>query len=65
MDCIFSASPNYTFSLIDIEGKTIFTKQIENAKIIEQISIASFAKGIYLGVLECGDKRITKKIIIE
>ena len=56
---------NYTFSLIDIDGKTVFSKQIENAKNIEQIAISSFAKGIYLGILESGDKRITKKIIIE
>ena len=53
------------FTLVDVNGKTVLKKQIDDAKLIEQISISEFSKGIYLGVLEAGDKRITKKVVIE
>jgi aminopeptidase YwaD len=56
---------DYTFSLIDINGKTLFKKEIQNAKQIEQISITNFAKGMYLGVLENSKNSISKKIVIE
>ena len=56
---------SYTFSLIDIDGKTVLTLPIENAKLIESIPISGLAKGIYLGVLQAGEQRITKKIVIE
>ena len=56
---------NYTFSLIDINGKTVLTLPIENAKLIESIPISGLAKGLYLGVLQAGSQRITKKIVIE
>ncbi len=59
------AENNYTFSLIDILGKTIFSKNIQNAKQLEQIDISGFNKGMYLGVLETSKNRITKKIVIE
>ncbi len=56
---------NYTFSLIDINGKTVFKKEIQNAKQIEQISVTNFAKGMYLGVLENSKNRISKKIVFD
>ena len=59
------AENSYTFSLIDILGKTIFSKNIQNAKQLEQIDISGFNKGMYLGVLETSSNRITKKIVIE
>lgn len=59
------AANNYTFSIIDILGKTIFSKTIQNAKQLEKIDISGFGKGMYLGVLETSKNRITKKIVIE
>lgn len=56
---------NYTFSLMDIQGKQVYTDSISNAKQIETIDVSQFSKGIYMGVLESGTNRITKKIVIE
>lgn len=56
---------SYTFSLIDINGKEILNIPIQNAKLIESIPVANLSKGIYLGVLNVGDKRITKKVVID
>lgn len=56
---------DYTFSLIDINGKTVLKKEIQNAKQIEQISVTNYAKGIYLGLLENSKNSISKKIVIE
>lgn len=56
---------NYTFSLINLQGKTVFNKQVENASLIESISLQGLSKGMYLAVLQTASKRITKKIIVE
>lgn len=56
---------NYKFSIVDINGKTVLQKEFTNATLIESIEINQFPKGIYLGVLQTNDKRITKKIVIE
>ena len=56
---------NYTFSLIDIQGKTVFSKTVEEAKLLEEINLSEFSTGIYLGVLETSSQRTTKKIVIE
>lgn len=56
---------NYTFSLVDIQGKQVYKDSIPNAKQIETIDVSRFNKGIYMGVLESGKNRITKKIVIE
>lgn len=56
---------NYTFSIIDLQGKVVLEKQIDNANLIESIPIQSLSKGIYLAVLQTSTKRINKKIIIE
>jgi hypothetical protein len=56
---------NYTLSLIDINGKEVLSKTVQNPKLIESIPVANLSKGIYLVVLNVGDKRITKKVVIE
>jgi len=56
---------NYTFSLIDIQGKKVFSKEISNAKLVEEINLSGISNGMYLGVLETANQRITKKIVIE
>lgn len=56
---------DYTFSLLDINGKEIVNIPIKNAKLIESISVTTLAKGIYLGVLKTSNKRVTKKVVIE
>lgn len=56
---------NYTFSLINIQGKQVYKKSVPDAKQIETIDVSQFSKGIYMGILESGTNRITKKIVIE
>jgi len=55
----------YTFSIINNEGKEVLNFPVSNAKLIESVSISSLPKGIYLGVLKTSNKRVTKKIIID
>ncbi len=55
----------YMFSLINMEGKEVLKKQIENARLIESIPLEGIAKGIYLAVLQTSEKKISKKIIVE
>ncbi len=55
----------YTFSIINIEGKEVLKFPVSNAKLIESVSISSLPKGIYLGVLQTSNKRVTKKILID
>ncbi len=56
---------NYTFSVLDLQGKVVLNKTIENANLIEVVSIQSLSKGMYLAVLQTATKRITKKIVVE
>jgi hypothetical protein len=56
---------NYTFKLIDLLGKTIITKSFEMASQNESISISAIPKGLYLAVIESGENKYTKKIIID
>lgn len=56
---------DYAFSILNIEGKEVLHVTFDNAKLIESVSIATLSKGMYLGVLQSGSNRITKKIIIE
>ncbi len=56
---------DYTFSIINIEGKEVLSVTFTNAKLIESVPVSALSKGIYLGVLQSGSKRITKKIVIE
>ena len=55
----------YTFSLIDIQGKKVFSKKIIEAKLLEEINLSEISNGMYLGVLETASQRITKKIVIQ
>jgi aminopeptidase YwaD len=55
----------YQISLIDINGKKVLEKSIQNPNQLEQINISSFNKGIYLAVLKTNDKQINKKVVIE
>ncbi len=55
----------YTFTLIDMEGKEVLRKQIENAQLIESIPLVGLVKGIYLAILQTSHKKISKKIIVE
>lgn len=56
---------DYTFSLINLQGKVVLNKQVENASLIESTSLQGLSKGMYLAVLQTASKRITKKIILE
>jgi Zn-dependent M28 family amino/carboxypeptidase len=56
---------NYSISLLDIQGKVVLNKQIENAGLIETVSLQGIAKGMYLAVVQTNNNRYTKKIIIE
>jgi len=56
---------SYTFSIIDVNGKTVLTQQFENASLLEKINVGNLSSGIYLGVLETETNRIAKKIVIE
>jgi hypothetical protein len=51
--------------VIDINGKVVLEKNIENPKLIENIDTSSLHSGVYLIALNAGDKRITKRIVIE
>ncbi|RTY95391.1 M28 family peptidase [Flavobacterium sp. GT3R68] len=55
---------SYTFKLVDLQGKTVFSKTVQQAKQIESITVNECSKGMYLGVLETTSKRITKKIVL-
>jgi hypothetical protein len=55
---------NYTFNLVDLQGKTVFSKVFNQAKQTESIAINDFSKGMYLAVIVSGNKRFTKKIVI-
>ncbi|MFN3968831.1 M28 family peptidase [Flavobacterium sp.] len=56
---------HYTFKLVDLQGKSVIYKQVENAQLIETVSLTGLSKGVYMAVLETNKNRITKKIIIE
>jgi hypothetical protein len=55
----------YQFSLVDINGKVVLNKTIKNPNLEEKINISGFEKGIYLANLMAGDKKVSKKIVIE
>ena len=56
---------NYSFSLIDLQGKIVFTKNFENAKQLETIPLNGFSKGMYVAVLKSESHEIKKKIMID
>lgn len=56
---------DYTFSLIDLQGKTVLTKDFHSAALLERINVNGLSSGMYLAVLQTATKRIAKKIVIE
>jgi aminopeptidase YwaD len=56
---------NYTFSLVDLQGKVVLKKQIENPQLLETVSLVGLTKGMYLAVFETNEVRVAKKIVIE
>lgn len=56
---------NYSFSMMDVQGKMVLQKEMQNAHLIESIPLEGLSKGIYLAVLQTATKRITKKIVIQ
>ncbi len=59
------AETRYTLSLVDLQGKIVLNKQIDNANLIETIPLEGISKGMYLAVLQTETKKISKKIIVE
>lgn len=60
-----AAQTESTFSLIDINGKTVLQQKFTAANQVEAINIKSIATGMYLAVIENTTTRSTKKIVIE
>lgn len=56
---------HYTFSLLDIHGKTVYSQTVKNAPLLQGFSVEHLSRGMYLGVLETEGQRITKKIVLE
>ena len=56
---------HYSFSLIDLQGKVVLQREVENPNLIETVSVSNLSKGMYLAVLQTANDRISKKIIIE
>ncbi|MGV3696676.1 M20/M25/M40 family metallo-hydrolase [Flavobacterium sp.] len=56
---------DYTFSLIDINGKTVLQQNFTAASLVENMDVSMLHSGIYLGVIQASDNRITKKIVID
>jgi len=54
----------YEFSLVDINGKIVLEKTVNNPNQIEHVNISKLASGIYCSILKTGGKKITKKIVI-
>ncbi|MFN3754812.1 M28 family peptidase [Flavobacterium sp.] len=55
----------YSFSMVDLQGKVVLNQQVENANLIEPISVIGLPRGMYLAVLKTTNKTITKKIVVE
>jgi aminopeptidase YwaD len=56
---------DFTFSLIDLQGKKVFENQFTANNLLQQVDVSKFSKGLYLGVIETNGRRITKKIDIK
>ncbi|MCL9807281.1 M20/M25/M40 family metallo-hydrolase [Flavobacterium amniphilum] len=55
----------YDLLITDINGKTALKSTFNNPKLIEAIDIQGLSKGMYLVALSSGDKKVTKKIVIQ
>jgi hypothetical protein len=56
---------SYAFSMVNVQGKVVFKKEIQNAHLIESVPLDGLSKGIYLAILQTPTKKITKKIIVQ
>ena len=56
---------NYTFSIVDMQGKTVLTQKFENTNLLQQINVQQLNRGIYLAIIETQTQTISKKIVIE
>lgn len=56
---------DYTFSIIDVNGKMVMKQKFTNANLVESVNVSNLSSGIYMGVLETDTNRITQKIVIE
>lgn len=56
---------NYDLLVTDINGENVISKSIANPKLIETIGVEGLSKGMYLVTLSSGDKKVSKKIVIE
>jgi aminopeptidase YwaD len=55
----------YDLVVTDINGKTALKSTFNNPKLIEAVDIQGLSKGMYLVALSSGDKKVTKKIVVE
>lgn len=56
---------NYNLVVTDINGKNVIDKSVANPKLIETVNVEGLSKGMYLVTMTSGDKKISKKIVIE
>ncbi len=56
---------NYTFSIVDINGKKVLERKINNPSLLEKIDLSQFQSGVYLVALETNSKVIRRKIVIQ
>jgi aminopeptidase YwaD len=56
---------NYTFSIVDMQGKTVLTQQFENTSLLQHVNVQQLNKGIYLALIETTNQTISKKIVID
>ncbi len=59
IEMLNSSLKNYTFTISDLNGKTVIKS--ENSK---KIDISKIGKGVYIGTMTVEDQKITQKIII-
>jgi hypothetical protein len=55
----------YDVVITDVNGKTALKTSFNNPKLIEAVDIQGLSKGMYLVALSSGDKKITKKIVVQ
>ncbi|MEQ3661676.1 MAG: T9SS type A sorting domain-containing protein, partial [Flavobacterium sp.] len=56
---------NYTFSIVDINGKRVLERKISNPNLLEKVDISQLQSGVYLVALETSNKVIRRKIIVQ
>ena len=56
---------NYNLVVTDINGKNVIDKSVANPKLIETVNVEGLSKGMYLVTMTSGDKKISKKIVID